>query len=1260
MSHLKEQIQLTRTQLIGNGIICGLEFYTDNYCHVNLTKGCGVTSHGHVLLHPDAKFRYYKEYLNPFTCEADYPKLSKRLQGAVDYFFPRAASRPRLTGKHFIYQLFESPGEGRIPLTPQGVDTEADIGDWGFSGFDEDKKVDTGANLSLDSRVLLLYLEEEEPESVVPLVLHEEDVFAFLVQSGELKDHGIVIEQEDEPIGFGDLFRQRGMHSEGELYNAFHKNLLLDDIAMRRFGYGSFDKLALEDRIYPDLPESDIPYLRVFKEYNRIIDLALVELRDRLDKLHKYFQDYFEPYFIKYVNAAFKLFFRRRADYLERSAASLRKIREVVLGPDNQYLILFEEKNSYLASDNLPDNLKNDLSALKSSGEVIRHVALGPDDRYVILAEKRSGNRFSTDIEQLSPEDDSPGQGAPDPRDLKTKLNKLLDEGRKVRQIALGPAGQYVIVTENPLKKVDITDETSKPWFLDPGNEDEMLGEVFSLGTGVTEFDFHLQQFAFYYDTEGEDLGIVVLTPDQYENDYCSEGRLPLGFKEKMNSSALLTDEGKRKKIRQVALSPEQQFIIFTEEATGFWYSVNVPRELKEHLKAATGGGQIGIQYFYAFTKDLVETYNALRLELNEITAATCGNERHHPRHVMLGKLQEEVTFQRSIFRHYPQQPPVYNGNQDRIDRIRFLHWRFVIMFKSFSIPDPNFDTNIAYDDPSDEAVSDVLRRGEDTFPDTHEEMELKVTPSLPPSAPLGKQAIPCYYPLSRSYFSLQHYWDFETTKNNREDHHFSYHADHSADSYTTLERVIQPFAFSIEDYDFFRIEGHLGKKLNPTVDDQGHFKQGILRELLSLRNRLNLPFDVISMSLSELISLYDKLLFEKEPFETHEWELEQRLAPLQLRLLKKRGLEYLGGVKKGGTFVLVYDDQSGGEHRIVADYCLPFYCCRPDAPQFDEQPALVELQVNVFDCLGADKKHPENNLLLKDFTLIIGNKKLVNTGREEGPSTFYFFPGIYPVQVEKEGYRLQGPTTIEVFGNRPGNQQTQNLYLENEYALVLLDFFMETGSPIPVASEDLVVTLKSDNKNLIDDAFRKEIQEHVESQLNTGEEVAYQASHPLKLPKGSHIIQIRSKTQDIRSVDQLSIEADPCTLRRYDLWIEDSMVVVTKKELIGGLPDEGPVNVTNTYFQGAYPFDRINRIFEAIGEVEDTADASSLQFINGIDGELERRLHSFDIGIYTFEQISKLDRLSVGDLQFLEAELQLMPGTIMRQDWVGQAKGRL
>jgi hypothetical protein len=60
-NYLEEQGRLTRTNLVGIGIVCGLEVSSDGNS-VTISKGVGVTSEGYLVTVPEKKYTQYKAF----------------------------------------------------------------------------------------------------------------------------------------------------------------------------------------------------------------------------------------------------------------------------------------------------------------------------------------------------------------------------------------------------------------------------------------------------------------------------------------------------------------------------------------------------------------------------------------------------------------------------------------------------------------------------------------------------------------------------------------------------------------------------------------------------------------------------------------------------------------------------------------------------------------------------------------------------------------------------------------------------------------------------------------------------------------------------------------------------------------------------------------------------------------------------------------------------------------------------------------------
>ncbi len=110
----------------------------------------------------------------------------------------------------------------------------------------------------------------------------------------------------------------------------------------------------------------------------------------------------------------------------------------------------------------------------------------------------------------------------------------------------------------------------------------------------------------------------------------------------------------------------------------------------------------------------------------------------------------------------------------------------------------------------------------------------IKITPSLLGATPLSKRAIPFYY---RNINELVHKWSPELTTKGLQKHILSYH---SAVYNTTDDQVSKPLHYDTEPYDFYRIEGHIGKRYDEA-----------LTTIIAQQRQHRLPFKVVALNAS-------------------------------------------------------------------------------------------------------------------------------------------------------------------------------------------------------------------------------------------------------------------------------------------------------------------------------------------------------------------------------------------------------------------------
>ncbi len=419
---------------------------------------------------------------------------------------------------------------------------------------------------------------------------------------------------------------------------------------------------------------------------------------------------------------------------------------------------------------------------------------------------------------------------------------------------------------------------------------------------------------------------------------------------------------------------------VFTDMTIATSERLFLPAAIRNRQKSSTFS-RFEIQYLYSFLSDLVDAYQEFIETAIDLVADCLPNPRLFPRHLWLGKLGETEAgnpYPVSVYRTPYTQPPVYNGNANRLQEARTLFARLRVMTQSYDPP-------IAV--PNDGKL-------------------VRITPGRGVRAPLSERAIPFYYDPGAH---LPQYWNPRLSRlrqTNRQYGYYSWQAGSAANLPFNL-----PLTYRWNGGDFFRIEGHVGMEYSAAVSLINNWRQ-----------HYNLPFDLVAVKLGtefngnlqwechlkELEAQYAKLrtdlvcelkedvfmdlkmqlpldikAFQYESFKTEldsVYDRHPTLLPCYKDLIslpfeklvtvyndyldevKKRhlfskfalahpGLEHGGGVPAGGTFVLVYVDPSEvptelneglrqlglnnltlEEFRtselVVADFFLPYSCC--------------------------------------------------------------------------------------------------------------------------------------------------------------------------------------------------------------------------------------------------------------------------------------------------------------------------------------------
>lgn len=343
------------------------------------------------------------------------------------------------------------------------------------------------------------------------------------------------------------------------------------------------------------------------------------------------------------------------------------------------------------------------------------------------------------------------------------------------------------------------------------------------------------------------------------------------------------------------------------------------------------------IQYVYDWLRDLTTAYNELVAKLNGYRGVcTCKEVKETESKgllVMLGPvLGGRTTYQPLIFRDLA----IIAERDATIREVRCMHWRMMVMIRTFDLPFLQLDKALAFTGQTIEDKLDSTNYWESLAnPDDNDDFKnlpVKLTPTRGSYSPLGKTAIPYYYPLdSNSVYSVHQFWDYETTVLRRTDTLLSYNAfggdddkpstDVVNDSYSHRQEVLMPLAFNFEPCHWLRVEGHIGKTIFLGDGEVSTFSLAGF-DLWSYLQKYNILLDVIAVNISNA--------------DNSGW------------LQFTNGLEHRPALQQGQTLVLMYvgnpeqielhecsrsDRPEIAAYTVVADFVLPyrFSCCPVD-----------------------------------------------------------------------------------------------------------------------------------------------------------------------------------------------------------------------------------------------------------------------------------------------------------------------------------------
>ena len=211
----------------------------------------------------------------------------------------------------------------------------------------------------------------------------------------------------------------------------------------------------------------------------------------------------------------------------------------------------------------------------------------------------------------------------------------------------------------------------------------------------------------------------------------------------------------------------------------------------------------LDIQYRYDLLKDVVDTYQEIKCLLFDLRVVCCPNINAFPKHLLLGELNPVEKYLQYRHDFYPS--PIIPHGAEKAEEIKSLMLRMHNMLDGYKIP----DTGSA---------------------------PIKITPSRLHSKKLGQKALPYYYASSPKF--IEH-WNYDKTKTFKAIENLGYHTTHLSES----DAIQNPLDYNMDHYDFYRIEGHLGKDYRDAI-----------RQLDDLKTDKGLAFDIKVLSIDETI----------------------------------------------------------------------------------------------------------------------------------------------------------------------------------------------------------------------------------------------------------------------------------------------------------------------------------------------------------------------------------------------------------------------
>ena len=275
---------------------------------------------------------------------------------------------------------------------------------------------------------------------------------------------------------------------------------------------------------------------------------------------------------------------------------------------------------------------------------------------------------------------------------------------------------------------------------------------------------------------------------------------------EVLQAFAALVDEAKLRSIAEVLnyCYIHYYYLLENENSNPFESVFESFKKLRDDILK---NNPILIQYFYDFIDDVLKAYYEFKHKVFEVSTSCCGNEMKFPLHLMLGEANANTSAEmQSAYREYFIYSPLFNDQKNKLAEIRLLFTRIKLL-----TTEVNFTS-----------ITDFEKR------------VVKITPSRYGFADLSERCIPFHYNVTDEGNELYHYWNYDKTRRGNDRFNLGYNSN----LYCFADNVVHPLLYDIERFDFFRIEGHIGKNVTTAIS-----------LVKTLQQNNNLPFDIAALS---------------------------------------------------------------------------------------------------------------------------------------------------------------------------------------------------------------------------------------------------------------------------------------------------------------------------------------------------------------------------------------------------------------------------